>query len=457
MKVLRILVVLCLALLVLPSQAEQSAYRSEPRTALVIGNADYQNGRLRNPINDAQSVADKLFQLGFKVLLRKNQNRESMYQSIMDFRNMLKEGGVGLFYYAGHGMQINGRNFLIPIDANIQHEEDIEFRGIDAGMVLSQMEAARSRVNLVVLDACRNNPYARANRSGLNGLAQMEAPKGTLIAFSTAPGSLAMDGGTNNSVYTKHLVQKLDMPAIPVEQVFKEVRIAVSHETGDKQIPWESSSLMGDFYFVPPTEAVHPTLALPPPPASTSIPVIIAERGQNSPATQPANQTATSAKPAPSQPAASSARDYNREGYEIEIKARHLTKDELPALEARAQNGDVIAQTTLGWAYLLGKGQLDGRGIPRSNPKLLKWTMAAAKKGYPVAQNNLGALYMDGIGVQLDYHKAQHYFKLAADQGYLTAHRNLIQVSTLLNARVDGNQVADMVKEVQKQLYRAVK
>lgn len=457
MKVVRILVVFCLALLVLPSQAEQSAYHSESRTALVIGNADYQNGRLRNPLNDAKSVAEKLNQLGFKVLLRENQSREGMHQSILEFSNLLKDGGVGLFYYAGHGMQIKGRNFLIPIDADIQHEEDIEFRGIDAGMVLSRMEAAHSRVNLVVLDACRNNPYARGSRSGLNGLAQMEAPKGTLIAFSTAPGSLAKDGGANNSVYTKHLVQKLDMPAMPVEQVFKEVRIAVTHETGDKQIPWESSSLMGDFYFVPPTAAVQPTLALPPPSANTSIPATIAERGQSTPPTQPANQTAARPTPVPSQLVAPSARDYNREGYEIEIKARNLTKDELPALEARAQKGDVIAQTTLGWAYLLGKGQLDGRGIPRSNPKLLKWTLAAAKKGYPVAQNNLGALYMDGIGVQLDYPKAQHYFKLAADRGYLTAHRNLIQVSTLLNARVDGSQVADMVKEVQKQLYRTVK
>jgi len=453
--VVRILVVLFGALLAAPIQADQFPYHSESRTALVIGNADYQNGQLRNPLNDAKSVAAKLEQLGFKVLLRENQSREAMHRSIGEFGDLLKEGGVGLFYYAGHGMQIKGRNFLIPIDADIQHEDDIEFRGIDANMVLSRMDAAQSRVNLVVLDACRNNPFVRVSRSGLNGLAQMDAPKGTLIAFSTAPGSLAKDGGGTNSVYTKHLLQKLSLPALPVEQLFKEVRIAVTKETNDRQIPWESSSLMGDFYFVPPTAALTPTL-----------PPVVAQAAP--PAESKANRSAATAsapvvpqlsveqaeqqvtKPAPE-------RDYNREGYEIEIKAMRLTVDELPALEAKAKKGDVNAQTLLGWAYLLGKGQIDGRGIPRSNPKLVKWTMAAAKKGYPVAQNNLGALYMDGIGVQLDYPKAQHYFKLAADQGYLTAHRNLIQVSTLLKGKVDGSQVADMVKEVQRQLYQPVK
>ena len=161
------------------------AIADEPRAALVIGNANYQNGALRNPVNDARAVAASLEKLGFKVLLRENLNREGLHQSIGEFGKLLKGGGVGLFYYAGHGMQIKGKNYLIPVDADIQHEDDIEFRGMDA---------AHTRANLLVLDACRNNPFARVSRSGNLGLAQMDAPKGTLIALSTAPGSLAKDG-----------------------------------------------------------------------------------------------------------------------------------------------------------------------------------------------------------------------------------------------------------------------
>jgi hypothetical protein len=157
--------------------------------------------------------------------------------------------------------------------------------------------------------------------------------------------------------------------------------------------------------------------------------------------------------PAKSKPVApaKTGRDYNREGYEIELRAQNLTADELPALEAKAKQGDAIAQTTLGWAYLLGKGQQDGRGIPRSNTKMLSWTKAAAKLGYPVAQNNLGAIYMDGTGVQLNYPQAQHYFKLAADQGYLAAQRNLFQVSMLLSGKPDEKQLGDLVKNIQQQ------
>lgn len=455
MKVIRIFAICSFLLSVSAVHAASLQSLSESRAALVIGNADYQVGKLKNPVNDAKAVASKLEKLGFKVILRENQSREAMHQAISAFSEQLTTGGVGLFYYAGHGMQIKGRNFLIPVDADIQHEDDIEFRGIDANMVLSRMEKARTRVNLVVLDACRNNPFGRVSRSAVNGLAQMDAPKGTLIEFSTAPGYLAMDGTGPHSVYTKHLLEKLALPAYPVEQVFKEVRIAVSKETGGRQIPWESTSLMGDFYFVPPSAAITPTMP-------AAIPAAPAEQEQiasRAPVLQPPPESPTASLPATDQAQARprSGRDFNREGYEIEIKASHLTQDELPALEAKAKRGDAIAQTTLGWAYLLGKGQLDGRNIPRSNPKMVSWTKAAAKQGYAVAQNNLGAMYMDGIGVKLDYPKAQHYFKLAADQGYLTAQRNLFHVNAMLGAKPDANLLMDMVKGMQQQIETPVK
>jgi hypothetical protein len=441
--------------LVSTSALATSQNQEGPRAALVIGNGDYQNGALRNPVNDARAVAAKLEKLGFQVILRENMNREGMHQAISAFSEALEDGGVGLFYYAGHGMQIKGRNFLIPVDADIQYEDDIEFGGIDANMVLSRMEKSQTRVNLVVLDACRNNPFGRASRSAVNGLAHMDAPKGTLIAFSTSPGSLAKDGSGSNSVYTKHLIEKLSIPALPVEQVFKEVRIAVTKETNDRQIPWESSSLMGDFYFVPPRAEL-----------SSTVPVVLVNSA--TPQKESVNRASVSTEKEGAHESVSPAaistpspkeklRDYNREGYEIEIKAKHLTKDEMPALENKARKGDVIAQTTLGWAYLLGKGDIDGRGIPRSNPKMVKWTRAAAKQGYPVAQNNFGAIYMDGVGVELDYTKAKYYFRLSADQGYATAHRNLFEVSMMLGEQPDKQQFSEMVKIIQQGLINPMK
>lgn len=452
---MRVLKLLWLSLLLLPSillAAESSRVDGE-RVALVIGNANYQNGLLRNPVNDARAVAARLEKVGFKVLLRENLTREGMHQSISAFGKQLKQGGVGLFYYAGHGMQIKGRNFLIPVDADIQHEDDIEFRGMDANLVLSRMDAAHNRVNLLVLDACRNNPFARNARSASAGLAQMDAPKGTLIAFSTAPGALAKDGEGPNSVYTRHLVEKLAMPAMPVEQVFKEVRIAVTKETGDRQIPWESSSLMGDFYFVPPTATTKPMQVQS---ASALKPEILPVAVRSQPDATTDKSAAATVPPKPATPA-QVGRDFNREGYEIEQRARNLTAEELPGMIRRAGRGDVIAQTTLGWAYLLGKGALDGRNIQRSNANMLKWTRAAAKQGYPVAQNNLGAIYMDGIGVKIDYREAQKYFKLAADQGYLSAKNNLLHVSLLLNNRDTGGIAADFLQNVQSQMKQPVR
>ncbi|MBI2289556.1 MAG: SUMF1/EgtB/PvdO family nonheme iron enzyme, partial [Betaproteobacteria bacterium] len=226
---------------------------TEQRVALVIGNANYRTAPLRNPANDAKAVADKLQGLGFKVTLKLDQDQKGMADAIRAFGNQLKAGGAGLFYYAGHGMQVKGRNFLIPVDADIQNEDEVPYRSIDANEVLSKMETARNRLNLMILDACRNNPFSRKFRSGNQGLAQMDAPSGTLVAFATAPGSVASDGSGKNGLYTQHLLASLGQPGVPVEQVFKRVRVGVMKDTRNAQVPWESSSLVGDFYFKPGT------------------------------------------------------------------------------------------------------------------------------------------------------------------------------------------------------------
>ena len=236
-------------LLVLAAAFAQAA---EPRIALVIGNSEYASGSLPNPANDAKMIADALGNLGFNVVTRRNADQMTMKRAIQDFGARLQKAGagsVGLFYYAGHGVQLNGRNYLIPTGAHIDREGDVDIEAVSADWVIEQMRYARNRLNIVVLDACRNNPFARAARSMDRGLAVMDAPAGILIAYSTAPGSVAADGDASNSPYTEALARAMRDVHEPVEQVFKRVRIGVMNATAGRQVPWESSSLTGDFYF----------------------------------------------------------------------------------------------------------------------------------------------------------------------------------------------------------------
>ena len=176
-----------------------------------------------------------------------------METAIREFGKKLEKDSTGLFYYAGHGMQVDGTNYLIPIGAHIESKAEVKYETVNTGLVLAQMEKARNGLNIVILDACRNNPFRTFSRSITPGLARMNAPKGSLIAYATAPGKVAYDGQKGkNGVYTKHLVLNIQKPGLKVEEVLKNVRIAVLDETNEKQIPWESSSLIGNFYFIPP-------------------------------------------------------------------------------------------------------------------------------------------------------------------------------------------------------------
>ena len=224
--------------------------RSEARTALVIGNGSYRNSPLANPVNDATDIAAKLKILGFSVTLLTNANRSAMIDEIRRFGDHLRDRkGIGLLFYAGHGIQVNGRNYLVPVDADIIREHEVDDEGVDLGRVLGEMADARNRLNILILDACRNNPYERSFRSAGRGLASIDAPRGTLIAYATAPGSVAADGSGRNSPYTAALLRQIVSQGTPVEIVFKKTRAEVISSTNGAQIPWESSSLVGDFYF----------------------------------------------------------------------------------------------------------------------------------------------------------------------------------------------------------------
>ena len=242
------------------SQGTAPPTPSSQRLALVIGNGAYKEAPLKNPANDAQDMAKVLEESGFSVILKTDADRRTMDEAIQEFGKRLMSGGVGLFFYAGHGIQVAGANYLIPVEAKIESEADVRYNGVDAGYVLGKMEDAGNEVNIVILDACRDNPFGRSFRSGIRGLAKMDSPKGSLIAYATAPGALAADGAEGrNGVFTKHLLHYLSEPGLKVTDALDQVRVAVAEETNKQQVPWTASSLMGNFYFKPEPSADTPS------------------------------------------------------------------------------------------------------------------------------------------------------------------------------------------------------
>ena len=230
-----------------------TSYELERRVALVIGNATYKVNPLKNPVNDSTDMARSLRSVGFDVIEANNTTLAQMREATRRFADKLGNSEVGLVYYSGHGVEVKGKNYLIPVNADIKREYEVVDQAFDASQFLEMMDNIRGpnnkRVNILIVDACRNNELQKSWRSTNNGLARMDAPGGTFISFATAPGRVAADGVGRNSPYTKHLLQALKQPNVPIEQVFKVVRRNVMEETKGEQIPWENSSLVGDFYF----------------------------------------------------------------------------------------------------------------------------------------------------------------------------------------------------------------
>jgi len=236
--------------------------QTERRIALVIGNGAYKSAPLKNPVGDANAVADSLKALGYAVTLRENTTLRELVETLREFSIRAAQASVRLLFYAGHGIQAKGRNFLLPVDTEPQAEDEIAAKSVDVGEFIDRLSALKHGTNIVVLDACRVNPFAggvyvgpdgrRLKFRGLTptGLAPLDAPVGTLVAFSTAPNGVALDGASGkHSIYAKHLLANLDAPGLPIEQLFKRVRIGVAEETQRVQVPWESSSLTSEFCF----------------------------------------------------------------------------------------------------------------------------------------------------------------------------------------------------------------
>lgn len=255
------------------------------RVALVIGNGGYASSPLHNPVNDAKDVASALRGLGFGVILKTDADKRVMVDAVSAFGGQAQGAEVALFYYAGHGLQVGGLNYLVPVGANVRSEADVEFESMSADRVLAQMESARAKVNLVVLDACRNNPF-RYFRSSARGLAVVRAVTGSVVVYATSPGDVAEDGGSGrNSPFARNLLKHMATPGLEVKAMFNRVGAAVAEESRGGQVPWINSSLFQDIYL-----AGAPLAAsAPPPPPSPPAQVSMTSR----PASPPSDKTWT--------------------------------------------------------------------------------------------------------------------------------------------------------------------
>ncbi len=241
------------------------------RTALVLGNAAYPVGPLRNAGKDATAIAASLRRLGFDVTVLRDVSLQEMEEAVHAFNGRLRQGGMGFFYFAGHGVQVDGENYLIPLNARIDRQQDVRYQALPMGRVVGAMEEAGNGLNILILDTCRNMSFTRSWRSSQAGLAAPRTARGILIAYATAPGGEAEDGDGEHGVYTKHLLQAMLTPGLSIEEVFKQVRYGVIAETRGRQIPWESSSLLGDVAFVPAHADPMPAV-LPPYPSAAADP-----------------------------------------------------------------------------------------------------------------------------------------------------------------------------------------
>jgi len=251
---------------------ESGARRPADRLALVIGN-DYagESGHLENPLNDADDMRQALAKLGFEVMGANRLRLEDMTRLVRQFGDRLRPGMVGLFYFAGHGMQINGQNYLIPMQSGIEREDEVPFRALAVDQVLAKMSHNQTGLNLLMLDACRDNPFARTFRGNTTGLARMNAPAGTLIAYAAKPGTRSKDGSGRNGLYTGVLLKYLPIPGLPIEQMLKKVGAEVRQRSGDTQQTWMEGLLDsgdgGDFCFAgcggAPTQSTPPYRPIP--------------------------------------------------------------------------------------------------------------------------------------------------------------------------------------------------
>ena len=357
-----------------------SAQETERRVALVIGNASYQHiDRLTNPGNDANLIAETLRRSGFILVgdgAQQNVDKAAFDRLIREFGQKIQSADVALFYYAGHGMQVQGSNWLLPVDANPTRVQDLDFQLVNAELVLKQMDGAGTRLNIVLLDACRNNPFATLGTRGISvGLAQMRAPEGTLISFATQPGNVAVDGTGADGPYATALADAMRQPGLDIFHLFNRVGLEVKRETQGSQQPWVSSSpIDGEFYFSR-TEGAPDAVA-----AAAIEPTSVG------------TDTPRSAEPKPA-PAT----------------------DPQLSLREQAEKGQARAQVDLGLIYARGVG------VEKDYATALSWLQRAAAQDSPRAWFYMGLMYERGYGVQRSYDTALDWYRRSAEKNFIPA------------------------------------
>lgn len=392
---------------------------AELRHALVIGNGGYRTAPLRNPRNDAEAVAKALTATGFVVTKLIDADQKAMRRAVVDLGRRLRGAdSVGVLYYAGHGVQLAGENYLIPVGADIRNESEVAVEGLNLAEILKTMGAAQSRVNIVILDACRNNPFANGERSGGGGLAPVDAPAGTLIAFATAPGQIALDGEGANSPYSLALAKAIPVAGVGLEEVFRRTRREVLAVTGKRQTPWEHSSLTGEFFFKP--KQAEPEASQRSVDLGGLADVQIAEiraweriRDSRDPAVL---QTHVASFP---------------NGIFADV-----AKLRLEQYKKQRENGDTVAGW-LGSIFGASAGDAEGermledalkletKGTAESEREAFKLYEAAAERGVPAAMHQLARAFDRGRGTTRSLTDAASWYQKAADLGHAPSQASL--------------------------------
>ncbi|WP_306391612.1 caspase family protein [Telluria beijingensis] len=433
--------------LLLAAGLAQAAPAVGARMALVIGNGSYAPpSALPNAGNDARLMARTLAALGYTVTERHDLDRKQLDDAVTRFANGLPQGATAFVYFAGHGMQIEGTNYLTPVDMVLSSPAAAQVHSYSLKGMLDRLARSRSAVNIVVLDACRNNPFRPSGERYRSfrdlGLSQVAAPRGTFIAYSTAPGQLALDGKEGNSVYTRTLASVMREPGRDLESVFKRTAELVRRATLDDQMPWYESSLAGRLLL---SEGA-PLAVLP------------ARAGGGRPGAQQPSRSMATAAPVETQPAwyrEVGAAEWSRVDWEIQQRVKNLTPDEIPALKHKAGAGSVVAQTVLGLAYREGIERANSGGktirLRANNTVAWSWLNKAAAAGFPVAQAEIGEMYYGAHGVERDLAASRHWLEQAAAADYPRARLDLLQLN--LESNPDPSRLGPQAQEALRSLF----
>jgi Caspase domain/Sel1 repeat len=389
------------------------AAHAEKRVALVIGNSAYRSApTLPNPSADAKLMSDTLLSLGFFVVgggARLDLDKKGFDDALTEFGKELIGADVALFYYAGHGVETHGLNYLVPVDANPADEGDVFMQMTGLAGILDQMQKSGTKINLLLLDACRNNPFlGRGVRSTTGGLAQMQSSPGTLISFATQPRSVALDGSDGHSPYTRALAETMQRPGFGLFKTFNEVGLAVEKATHDEQLPWLSSSpISGSFYF-----AGKPAVAMPANPPAAAVPI---EQAALSPRGDPAlrGDLVTDCDRLAATP-------YDT-GHAPEFAGIAIEKINVTAAARACDEAMQLYPDVMRFVFEAGRVAYARKDFAEARRLYDK----AAAAGYALAFNNIGALYEGGEGVRIDYAEAVKWYTKAADAGEPVAMVNL--------------------------------